>query len=53
MRTQIGRPFEIVGRLLDKKKVMAGYFGVWVRTIYRNVEALAQAGIPIYASKQG
>ncbi|HWP51168.1 MAG TPA: YafY family protein [Clostridia bacterium] len=52
---QIGRLFEMVYLLLDKKKVTAGqmaeHFGVSVRTVYRDVEALAQAGIPIYASK--
>ncbi len=52
---QIGRLFEMVYLLLDKKKMTAGqlaeHFGVSVRTIYRDVEALSQAGIPIYASK--
>lgn len=52
---QIGRLFEMVYLLLNKKKITAGqlaaHFGVSVRTIYRDVEALSQAGIPIYANK--
>lgn len=52
---QISRLFEMVYLLLDKKKVTAGqmaeHFGVSARTVYRDVEVLSQAGIPIYATK--
>ncbi len=52
---QISRLFEIVMLLLDKKTAtaaeLAGHFGVSPRTIYRDVEALSQAGIPVYASQ--
>lgn len=52
---QISRLFEIVYVLLGKKTVTAKElserFGVSVRTIYRDVETLSGAGIPIYMSK--
>ena len=52
---QISRLFEIVILLLDKKTAtaaeLARHFGVSQRTIYRDVEALSGAGIPIYASQ--
>lgn len=52
---QINRLFEIVYLLLENKIVTAGElaerFEVSVRTIYRDVETLSQAGIPIYMSK--
>lgn len=52
---QIGRMFEIVYLLLERKVLTAGElaerFEVSTRTIYRDVEALAQAGIPIYAER--
>jgi predicted DNA-binding transcriptional regulator YafY len=52
---QINRLFEIVYILLDKKMVaaneMAEHFEVSVRTIYRDVNTLSSAGIPIYASR--
>ena len=52
---QISRLFEIVILLLDKKCITAGelarHFDVSTRTIYRDVEALCQAGIPIYATQ--
>lgn len=52
---QINRLFEIVYILLDKKSVsakeFAEYFGVSVRTIYRDIDTLSAAGIPVYTSK--
>lgn len=52
---QISRLFEMVYILLDKKtataKELADRFGVSPRTIYRDVETLSGAGIPIYMSK--
>lgn len=52
---QINRLFEIVYILLDKKTVTASElserFEVSIRTIYRDVNTLSSAGIPIYASR--
>lgn len=52
---QINRLFEIVYILLDKKSVtakeLAERFEVSARTIYRDVETLSSAGIPVYMSK--
>ena len=52
---QINRLFEIVYILLDRKQVtakeLAEHFEVSTRTIYRDVETLSGAGIPIYMSK--
>ena len=52
---QISRLFEIVYILLDKKtitaKELSERFEVSVRTIYRDVETLSIAGIPIYTNK--
>lgn len=52
---QINRLFEIVYILLDKKAVtskeLAERFEVSSRTIYRDIEALSSAGIPVYMSK--
>lgn len=52
---QINRMFEIIYILLDKKTVTAGElaqrFEVSTRTIYRDIETLSAAGIPVYMSK--
>ena len=51
----VNRHFEIIYILLDKKRVaakeLAEHFEVSTRTIYRDVDLLSGAGIPIYASK--
>ena len=53
---KISRLFEIVYILISKKNVtseeLAKHFEVSVRTIYRDIDTLCEAGIPIY-SKQG
>lgn len=52
---QINRLFEIVYILLNKKtitaKELAEHFEVSVRTIYRDIDTLSSAGIPIYATQ--
>ncbi len=52
---QINRLFEIVYMLLDGKvttaKELAEHFEVSVRTIYRDIDTLSSAGIPIYATQ--
>lgn len=52
---QINRLLEIVYILFEKKivtaKELSEYFEVSQRTIYRDVDTLSAAGIPIYASK--
>ena len=52
---QISRLFELVYLLLDRKGMTAGelaeHFEVSRRTVYRDVDTLAQAGIPIYAER--
>ncbi|WP_411168599.1 helix-turn-helix transcriptional regulator [Clostridium sp. MB05] len=52
---KINRLFEIIYILLDKEnttaKELAEHFEVSQRTIYRDIEDLSQAGIPIYMSK--
>lgn len=52
---QINRLFEIIYILLEKKivtaKELSEKFEVSQRTIYRDIETLSEAGIPIYMSK--
>lgn len=52
---QINRLLEIVYILLDKKQVtakqLAEQFEVSQRTIYRDIDTLSAAGIPVYTSK--
>jgi len=52
---QMNRLFEIIYLLLNKKsttaKELAEYFGVSQRTIYRDVNTLSLAGIPVYTEK--
>lgn len=52
---QINRLFEIVYILLEKEKVtareLAERFEVSTRTVYRDIEVLSGAGIPVYMSK--
>lgn len=52
---QIHRLFEIVYLLMNKKnttaKELSEHFEVSQRTIYRDIEALSKAGIPIYTNK--
>ena len=52
---QVNRLFEIIYILLNKKsataKDLAEHFGVSTRTIYRDVDNLSLAGIPVYTEK--
>lgn len=52
---QMNRLFEIIYILLDKKRITARelseHFEVSQRTIYRDIEILSAAGIPIYTNK--
>ncbi|MBU3110021.1 helix-turn-helix transcriptional regulator [Clostridium lacusfryxellense] len=52
---QINRLFGIIYILLDRKvvtaKELAKHFEVSSRTIYRDVDTLSSAGIPIYATQ--
>ena len=52
---QINRLFQIIYILLDQKGVTAKYlsekFEVSTRTIYRDIDILSSAGIPIYTTK--
>ena len=55
MTVQMNRLFEIIYLLLNKKsttaKELADYFGVSQRTIYRDIDSLSLAGIPVYTEK--
>jgi predicted DNA-binding transcriptional regulator YafY len=52
---KLNRLFEIVYFLLQKKSVsareLAEQLGVSVRTIYRDIDALGLAGIPVYTEQ--
>ncbi len=52
---QMMRLFETVYLLLEKRSVtakeLAERFGVSARTVYRDIEALSIAGIPVYATR--
>ena len=52
---QINRLFEIIYILLSRKSVpareLADRFGVSTRTIYRDIDTLGLAGIPVYTEK--
>ena len=52
---KLNRLFEIVYILLQKKSVsareLAEHFGVSVRTIYRDIDVLSLAGIPVYTEQ--
>lgn len=52
---KISRLFEMVFLLMNHKKMsakeLAKYFEVSVRTIYRDIDVLSMANIPIYATK--
>ena len=52
---KIIRLLEITILLLNRKKVtaseIAGRFGVSVRTVYRDIETLSSAGVPVYMSR--
>ena len=52
---QMNRQFEIIYILLHRKSVtakeLAAHFGISPRTIYRDIDVLSLAGIPIYTEK--
>ena len=49
------RYFQMVYLLLEKGSMtaskMAAYFEVSIRTIYRDIDILSSAGIPVYATR--
>jgi len=51
----MSRLFEIINILLDRNTVtareLAGHFGVSQRTIYRDIDTLMHAGIPVCTNK--
>lgn len=55
MRLQISRLFEMLYILLERERVtapeLAGRLGVSVRTVYRDAQALCEAGMPLYAER--
>jgi len=55
MRLQTSRLFEIIYLLLNKERVtakeLAERFGVSSRTIYRDIDTISLAGIPVYTEK--
>lgn len=55
MRLQISRLFEMLYILLERERVtapeLAGRLGVSVRTVYRDAQALCEAGVPLYAER--
>lgn len=55
MRLQVSRLFEMLYILLENKRVPAGELarrlGVSVRTVYRDAQALCEAGVPLYAER--
>jgi len=55
MKLQTSRLFEIIYLLLNKERVtakeLAERFGVSTRTIYRDIDSIGLAGIPIYSEK--
>jgi predicted DNA-binding transcriptional regulator YafY len=55
MKMKLNRLFEITTILLNKgtvtAKELADRFGVSTRTIYRDIDVLSSAGVPVYMSK--
>ena len=52
---KLNRLFEITSILLNRRTVtaaeLAERFGVSVRTIYRDIDALSASGVPVYTSQ--